>query len=67
MLDEALDLVEEARADGVDVRLVGGLDRRRFLTAGRPRIGYGHSRRQAAGVSGPSAGGSSSPFGTPIA
>ena len=25
MLDEALDLVEEARADGVDVRLVGGL------------------------------------------
>ena len=25
MLDEALDLVEQARADGVDVRLVGGL------------------------------------------
>ena len=25
MLDEALDLVDEARADGVDVRLVGGL------------------------------------------
>jgi hypothetical protein len=25
MLDEALALVEEARADGVDARLVGGL------------------------------------------
>jgi hypothetical protein len=34
MLDEALDLVEQARADGVEVRLVGGLAVLALCTAG---------------------------------